>query len=96
MINEILDLVLKINKETKYAAWFDLMGHVKKCEVRVTESKEKFDNKYLLYGWMRYRKGFNTEGQFYLDDLEKQKQIYQELLSFLPKENRPATTQDDE
>lgn len=81
MINKILDLVMRINAETEHAASFKFSGHVNGIEVRVAESKENF-----LTGI--YWKDFYGE----VDRKSVLKKMYEDLLSFLPKEKRPVTT----
>lgn len=81
MINKILDLVLRINEETEHAAWFELSGHVSWFEVKVAPDKEKNYNEKLYSAILYYDEA----------ETEDFKEVYVNLLSFLPKEKRPVT-----
>lgn len=41
---KILDIILKINKRTEYAAFYSYSGHVDNISVAVTASKKDFTN----------------------------------------------------
>ena len=70
---EILELALRINRETEYAAFFDFSGHVDHMSVWLGKEKEECFNDWL------YRETFYSEhdSENRLDD------IINELKGFL-------------
>lgn len=52
IFHELLDLCLRINRETELAAWFDFAGHVNSFSVRVAKNKKDFTE--LLYNSYAY------------------------------------------
>lgn len=78
---ELTELLLKIQDETEYGVFFYFHGHVKRIfNISLSRSKDDFTNKV-----------YETEGL----KVEELPRVYEELLSFLPKENRPDGNQDD-
>lgn len=64
-INSVLDLVFRINEETKYAAFFEIMGHIGKLHVSVRRDKVNLYN--------------ITEYLGEVDNIDSSKQINEEI-----------------
>lgn len=89
MINKSLDLVMRINRETELCASFEHLGHSGYVKVDIAKGKKNPIFLDYVYGW---QSSVDGTGEFHIDDLKKQRIVYEELLSYLPKEKRPVTT----
>ena len=67
-IIELTGLIMKINLETKYAAFIKISGHISWIEISVRESKDQYNN--ILYDtWMIYYDELLWDEDIYSDTL---------------------------
>lgn len=83
-MNELMETCMKINFETKMAAFFSIDGHVDWFTVYVSEGKDNGDyNKRMFHSGQVYYRPTMVDSDSFIDQCDK---INKELLKILNKE----------
>ena len=83
LLNDIFELCLDINKNTKYGAFYNFLGHVDVHSVRIAKSKEEYNEWIYSEDIKTYLFEFEDEKEHEKDLIDKLQHVKRVLTNYL-------------